>query len=187
MTCAGGGLIQAFIGHSLTDLKVQARIVRASIVITGISFRKPGGQVHELAQDRRLDAVVRILRSILNGYEANTADLSLDFSWCTLFQKKVIAAARTVPRGRTVSYAQLARMAGYPRAIRAAASVMRNNRFPLIIPCHRVVRSDGTMGGFMGREHGWAVNLKRKLLENERRTARVSLPGSALPSPLKRP
>jgi O-6-methylguanine DNA methyltransferase len=182
MTSAGSGRFQRLITHPLTDLMVQARSVRASIVITSISFMKPGTGVRTLVQDRRFNAITRVLRSILDGYEMDTADLSLDYSWCTLFQIKVIAAARKVPRGTTVSYAQLARMAGYPRAIRAAASVMRNNRFPLIIPCHRVIRSDGTIGGFMGREHGWTINLKRKLLENERRTARRSLTDSALPA-----
>jgi methylated-DNA-[protein]-cysteine S-methyltransferase len=159
------------ITHPIADLMVHARSARDAIVITGISFRKPGSRVRESAQDKRLKAIIRILRSMLDGYDADTADLSLDYSWCTPFQKKVMAAAREIPRGTTVSYAELAEMAGYPHAIRAAASVLRKNRFPLIIPCHRVIRSDGTMGGFMGREHGWTVNLKRNLLVSERRTA----------------
>jgi methylated-DNA-[protein]-cysteine S-methyltransferase len=172
MTCAGSDQVQALIGHPLTDLMVHARTIGASIVITEISFRKPGSRVRQSGQDKRLNAIVRMLRSILDGCDADTGDLSLDYSWCTPFQKKVIASARKIPRGTTVSYAELADMAGYPRALRAAASVMRYNRFPLIIPCHRVIRSDGTIGGFMGREHGWTVNLKRKLLANERRTTR---------------
>jgi O-6-methylguanine DNA methyltransferase len=80
------------------------------------------------------------------------------------FQRKVLESARRIPRGTTVSYAQLVRMAGYPRAVRGAATVMRNNPLPLLIPCHRVVRSDGSIGGFMGKTAGKAIMLKRRLL-----------------------
>ncbi|MBN1129711.1 MAG: MGMT family protein, partial [Chitinispirillaceae bacterium] len=63
--------------------------------------------------------------------------------------------------------ARLAEMAGFPGAARAAASVMRKNPFPLVIPCHRVVRSDGSVGGFMGKRKGAAVALKKRLLARE--------------------
>jgi O-6-methylguanine DNA methyltransferase len=162
MTSAGSGRFQLRITHPLTDLTVHARIVQRSIVITGISFGKPGGRVCGLAQDRRLNDIARVLRSILDGCEADTAEWSLDYSWCTPFQKKVMTAARKIPWGTTISYAQLAHMAGYPRAVRAAASVMRNNR---------VVRSNGTIGGFMGKNSGRAIALKRRLLENEQKAA----------------
>ncbi len=85
----------------------------------------------------------------------------------TDFQKSVLLAARTIPWGETVSYKALAEICGYPSAIRAVANVMRNNRFPLIIPCHRVIKSNGTTGGFAGQENGEMVKLKRALLERE--------------------
>jgi methylated-DNA-[protein]-cysteine S-methyltransferase len=182
MTSAGSGLFQAIITHPLTDLTVHARYERASIIITGISFRKPGSHVRELVRDKRFNGVIQVLLSILDGYAADTNNVSLDYSWCTPFQEKVMTAARGIPWGTTVSYAQLAQMAGYPRAIRAAASVMRNNRFPLIIPCHRVIRSDGTIGGFMGSAHGWTITLKRKLLENERKAAHLQVNAGQCPA-----
>ena len=58
-------------------------------------------------------------------------------------------------------------MCGRPNAVRAVANVMRNNRFPMIIPCHRVIKSNGTTGGFAGQVQGRMVKLKRRLLEHE--------------------
>jgi methylated-DNA-[protein]-cysteine S-methyltransferase len=61
-------------------------------------------------------------------------------------------------------------MSGFPRAVRAVASVMRNNRFPLAVPCHRVVKKNGAVGGFGGQIKGSKVNLKRRLIESEKLT-----------------
>ena len=167
------GQFHAFIDHPLAFCTVQARSMDGMIVINGISLKKPGTAVRRFFTDRRLNAAVRVLRSILDGTgEEVEEDCALDLSWCTPFQKSILAAARKIPKGTTISYGELAMRAGYPKAVRAAASVMRKNRFPLVIPCHRVIRSDGTTGGFMGRKHGWTIGLKRKLLENEWKTAR---------------
>lgn len=157
--------LQTVVTHPLACLRGEARIADGTVVITGVAFitRKQAGR---LSRDRRLDTVAAALTSLLDGTGASP-DLILDLSWCTPFQKKILAAARGIPRGATVSYAQLARMAGFPRAVRAAASVMRNNRFPVVVPCHRVIRSDGSAGGFMGKTGGSAIALKRRLLAAE--------------------
>jgi methylated-DNA-[protein]-cysteine S-methyltransferase len=79
-------------------------------------------------------------------------------------------AARQVPRGCTISYAELAARAGSPAAIRAAGQAMRHNRLPIIVPCHRVIGAGGRLHGFggscdpQGRELGlkqWLINLER--------------------------
>lgn len=67
-----------------------------------------------------------------------------------------------IPKGETWSYKQVAEAAGMPRAVRAVASAIGRNRLSLIIPCHRVIRADGTLG-----EYGFGVSLKKKILENE--------------------
>jgi methylated-DNA-[protein]-cysteine S-methyltransferase len=67
-------------------------------------------------------------------------------------------------------------MAGYPKAARAAAAVMRHNRFPLIVPCHRVVAAGFKLGGFMGATSGAPVRLKQKLLSHEGVTIQCSFP-----------
>ena len=86
----------------------------------------------------------------------------LDLSSGTPFQQKVWRQILKIPKGETRSYAWLAKMAGRPRAVRAAANACGTNPIPLIIPCLRVIRSDGTIGGFSG-----PLNLKKRLLQLE--------------------
>ncbi|HBC87603.1 MAG TPA: hypothetical protein DCZ94_11660 [Lentisphaeria bacterium] len=82
------------------------------------------------------------------------------------FQKKILCELRNkVPAGRTISYSGLAELAGCPEAARAVGTVMSSNPFPLVFPCHRVVKSDGSVGCFQGGEHG--IPLKKMLLKLE--------------------
>lgn len=79
------------------------------------------------------------------------------------FQRLILLALyHHVPRGKVTSYGTLARMAGFPGAARAAGSAMHNNPFPLFVPCHRVIKSDGQLGGF-----GPGAAIKRELLKRE--------------------
>ncbi len=78
------------------------------------------------------------------------------------FHRKVLMAARRIPYGRTLTYGELARRAGSPRAARAAGQAMAHNPVPLIVPCHRVVAAGGGLGGF-----GGGLSLKRRLLALE--------------------
>jgi O-6-methylguanine DNA methyltransferase len=64
------------------------------------------------------------------------------------FQQKVLACCRKIPYGKAISYSQLARMVGNPRACRAVGSALAGNPVPLVVPCHRVIRSDGSLGNF---------------------------------------
>ena len=80
----------------------------------------------------------------------------------TPFQKRVWKAIASIPQGETRSYAWLAKKAGSPKAYRAAAQACGANPLPRIIPCHRVIASDGSIGGFSG-----GIALKRKLLRLE--------------------
>ena len=67
---------------------------------------------------------------------------------CTPFKLRVYAAAKKIPRGEVRSYKWVAEMAGNRRAYRAVGNALNKNPFPVIIPCHRVVKSDGSLGGF---------------------------------------
>lgn len=78
------------------------------------------------------------------------------------FQQAVWQALRAIPPGETRSYAQLAAAAGHPRAVRAAGSANGANPVAVLIPCHRVVRSDGSLGGY-----AWGEEIKRELLSRE--------------------
>ena len=80
----------------------------------------------------------------------------------TPFQRKVWKAVRTIPYGTTATYAALAKKIGRPKAIRAVANAVGANPLAIIIPCHRIIGSDGTLRGYAG-----GVELKRKLLDIE--------------------
>ena len=89
-------------------------------------------------------------------------DLPLALERVSPFRRKVLETLRTqVPPGRTVSYQELALLAGSPRAARAVGSAMANNPFPFVIPCHRVLAARG-LGGF-----GPGPELKKRLLRHE--------------------
>jgi len=83
----------------------------------------------------------------------------------TAFQERVWRALRDIAPGRTMSYAELAKRVGAPRAVRAVASACAANRLAVAIPCHRVVRTDGELSGYR-----WGVERKRELLEREGKT-----------------
>jgi O-6-methylguanine DNA methyltransferase len=159
--------------HPLADVTLFARHNDSRMTIVGVSFgeRKTfRGRKADKARVPSHPDLVRYGRVITKFLDGNTRDLSrlpLDLSGCSTFSEKVLLAARTIPYGKTLSYARLAAKAGNPGAVRAAASVMRNNPFPLVIPCHRVIRSDGSIGGFMGKTAGREVRLKNKLLKRE--------------------
>jgi len=99
--------------------------------------------------------------------ERRTFSLPTDLSALTPFQRRVLTLLRDVPYGTTVSYGELARRAGVPGGARAVGGVMRRNPLPIIYPCHRVIRSDGVLGGF-----GLGGETKAALLEMERRACR---------------
>jgi methylated-DNA-[protein]-cysteine S-methyltransferase len=81
----------------------------------------------------------------------------------TGFQQRVWAALRTIPAGTTWSYAELARVVGQPTATRAVGAANGSNPIALVVPCHRVIASDGTLGGY-----GGGLEMKRWLLRHER-------------------
>jgi methylated-DNA-[protein]-cysteine S-methyltransferase len=82
------------------------------------------------------------------------------------FARKVLAACEKIPAGKTVSYSQLAGMIGKPRASRAVGNALARNPIPLIIPCHRVIHSDGSLGNFSAFG---GTSTKKKLLALEKR------------------
>lgn len=109
-----------------------------------------------------LEPVVELLVAFTGGEDV-TFPLSLaDLELCSGFQRSVLTAEHSIPRGSVMTYSSLATLAGHPGSARAAGSALARNPFPLIIPCHRTVRSDGRPGGFQG-----GSEMKRRLLERE--------------------
>ncbi len=102
------------------------------------------------------------------GRRENFDDVPLDWDGATEFHRRAWAACRTIPRGETRSYKWLASAAGSPQAARAAGQSMARNRLPIIVPCHRVVGTDGGLRGFGSGQT--RLDLKRHLLNMERGT-----------------
>ena len=117
----------------------------------------PGSRAEAL-----LDAVEEQLQAFFRG-DLQVFDLPLDLGGVTAFQRAVLLACARVPYGQVVSYGELARRAGFPGAARAVGQVMARNPLPLVIPCHRVIGSDGRLTGF-----GGGLALKELLLAMER-------------------
>ena len=110
--------------------------------------------------DEAMSDVASVLVSATRG-EKNTSQLPLDLAG-TAFQIRVWEALRSIPLGETRTYSDVATQIGAPRAVRAVASACAANEAALVIPCHRVIRRDGTLGGYR-----WGLEVKAALLTAE--------------------
>jgi AraC family transcriptional regulator of adaptative response/methylated-DNA-[protein]-cysteine methyltransferase len=111
------------------------------------------------------DDFAALLARVVAAVEAPGSDSSIPLDVRgTAFQEAVWAALREIPAGETRSYAQIAAAIGQPGAVRAAGSANGANHVAVLIPCHRVIRSDGSAGGY-----AYGLEIKRKLLERERK------------------
>jgi len=91
--------------------------------------------------------------------------LSISYSRFSDFALKVVKVCTEVSIGQRVTYSQLAKKAGFPKAVRAVGNVLAKNPLPLLIPCHRVIRADGKIGNFSAPGGG---KIKKKMLEHEK-------------------
>jgi methylated-DNA-[protein]-cysteine S-methyltransferase len=114
-----------------------------------------------LRAPRRLDPAARQIDEYFVG-RRTAFDLPLDFRLATGFRRAVLAHLPQIPYGGTESYARVAAAAGSAKAVRAVGTACAKNPLPVVVPCHRVVRSDGTMGGYAG-----GPEAKRTLLTLE--------------------
>lgn len=112
--------------------------------------------------DAQSERIMALLLSYLKGEERKLAIPYSVPGWATPFQRRVWEAVSHIPFGQTRSYGWVAIQAGSPKGARAVGQAMRRNPVPLIVPCHRVIASDGSLGGFTG-----GLAMKKRLLENE--------------------
>jgi len=126
------------------------------------------GTFSKTKQDLKLcPALQKSIKDYCKGGYVDFYKLKLALKWGNLtdFSKKVLNACRRIPVGQTITYTQLAKRAGFPKAARAVGSVLAKNPLPLIIPCHRVIRSDGKIGRFSA---AGGSKTKKKMLEHEK-------------------
>lgn len=102
-----------------------------------------------LRAPRRLDPAARELDDYFAG-RSRQIDVPLDLRLLTGYRREVVTALPRIAYGHTATYADVAELTGRPRAVRAVGSACANNPVPLLLPCHRVVRSDGSEGGYRG-------------------------------------
>ena len=129
--------------------------------VTGVIFRR------QPATSRKLPAFVRAAARQLQQFAAGKPvrfTVPLDLAAGTTFQQAVWQTLQKIPRGETRTYAWVAAQIGKPNAARAVGGACGANPVPLIVPCHRVVASDGSLGGF-----SLGLPLKRRLLDLETR------------------
>ena len=108
------------------------------------------------------DEICKQIRDFLTGNAVDFRLENLDFGIVKGFARRVLLADGKIPRGRVMTYGGLAASVGVSGGARAVGNVMAGNPFPLVIPCHRVVRSGGSLGGF-----GGGLSMKRALLAME--------------------
>jgi methylated-DNA-[protein]-cysteine S-methyltransferase len=129
---------------------------------TASSVTRKGARVGREKRRERGDYVAERMRAFFAGEDVSFDDVDLDLDWVTPFQGAVAETLRRVPRGEVVTYGELAALAGYPNAQRAAGTFCAGNRFGIVIPCHRVVSASG-----LGSYGSLGVDYKRRLLALE--------------------
>lgn len=130
-------------------------LVDEVIARTGLVPEEGGERVDDAA-----DQVIAFLEGDLREF-----DLDLDWQLIGGFNRQVLQATATIPYGETASYGEVAALAGSPGAARAAGTALSMNPIGLIVPCHRVIKADGSTGGYGGGKSGTA--LKQRLLDLE--------------------
>jgi len=146
-------------------LKGEPKIVR-------ILLSKPGIPAEHLIREffsdspasshSTVDGLLDQIEAFLNGEDVRFSLDAVRLDLCPAFQRKVLRAEYAIPRGRVSTYRLIAKRLGNPNGARAVGTALATNPFPIVVPCHRAIRSDGALGGYQG-----GVKMKRILLEME--------------------
>jgi methylated-DNA-[protein]-cysteine S-methyltransferase len=117
-----------------------------------------------IVSDRETEPFIDQIKAYLN-YERQEFSIPIDWSGYTAFQKAVLEQTLNIPYGETRSYGQIATAVGSPKAFRAVGQAEKSNQVPLVIPCHRVIGSDGRLTGYGGKDN---IKLKAWILDFEK-------------------
>jgi O-6-methylguanine DNA methyltransferase len=134
---------------------------------SGLTYVLEHACMHGLKAEQNPDRI-KSVRSQLAEYfdgKRTTFETNLDLDYLPEFKRKALDKTFRIPYGKTITYGELARQAGSSKAARAAGQAMATNPIPIVIPCHRVVGSDGHLTGYGGGTDG--IEMKRMLLELE--------------------
>ncbi|HXW98762.1 MAG TPA: methylated-DNA--[protein]-cysteine S-methyltransferase [Methanomicrobiales archaeon] len=135
-------------------------------IVLPVNGRPGNREMEELpvhaVPDGRIGTLAEAIQAFLDGQDVNFDLGILDWDRCPPFQRRVLLAEHAIPRGYVSTYGRIAAHLGKPKAGRAVGNALARNPFPIVIPCHRALRSDGSLGGFQG-----GPAMKRRLLEME--------------------
>ncbi len=148
-----------------SGIEESPRIARILLTIPGVRAEDRARMLYPESSDSscaRIDRVARGIRAFLEGKNVIFPLDIMDLSLCTSFQAAVLTAEHHIPRGHVSSYRSIARHLGREAGARAVGNALARNPFPILIPCHRAIRSDRFPGGFQG-----GTEMKRRLLEME--------------------
>ena len=151
-----GELTSVYVGHTSCD-SIRARAV------TDTSMLREGDWNPELRS---------LFEAYAEGEVVNFDLVEIRLPEMTPFRRQIVEATRKLGYGQTVSYGELALQAGHPGAARAVGTVMSSNRFPILIPCHRVLAAGGKLGGYTSPA---GTRLKQMLLEMEARAVKAQV------------
>ena len=136
----------------------------------GLERRLDGPLVDDEEASAVLERLLPRIEAIVSGEPVLDDAVPLDLAHRPVFDRRVLLAVRDVPWGRTASYGEIARRVGSPRAARAVGGAVRRNPISLLVPCHRIIAGDGTLGGYGGDDpsaRADALERKRALLLRE--------------------
>jgi len=164
------------IRYAMLDTPLGQMLVAAtSKGICRLTFDEDVAALHRRFPNATIEpadtAMAALVSGVLQAIETPAAapDLPIDVAG-TAFQEAVWQELRKIPAGETRSYADIAAAIGEPGAVRAVGTANGSNPVAVLVPCHRVIRSDGSLGGYAG-----GLDRKRKLLDSERTTAQASM------------
>lgn len=137
-----------------------------AIALPGKKETGPSEETSRDAGDKSLKAIRRVarlrnsLKKYLDGMEVDFKRFDVCWDRYGAFDKRVLRACRNIPYGEVASYAEIAERIGSPKASRAVGNALGRNRTPIVVPCHRVIRKDGRIGGFSSGQR-WKKRLLR--------------------------
>lgn len=143
----------------------EPKIFRILLSTSGASARQivtksfPNSRASSCSE---INALVDQIETFLNGEDIQFSLNEIRLDLCSAFQQKVLCAEHAIPRGRVSTYGLIAEYLNNPNGARAVGTALATNPFPILIPCHRAIRSDGTLGGYQG-----GLKMKRTLLDME--------------------
>jgi len=153
------------LGIVWVETSSETKVCRILLPSEGSVAEKARRTAHAVTT-RPLNPMIEVLTQQIQDFlKGKAVDFPLDLidlGQCYDFQRRVLLAEHKVPRGQVTTYGRIARRLGAPKAARAVGTALARNPFPIIIPCHRAIRSNGDLGGF-----GGGLEMKRALLEME--------------------